>query len=250
LTDHDREVFLSILGNICNKFNWHFHAYCLMSNHYHLLVETPLANISKGMQYLNGIYTQSFNRMHHRVGHVFQGRFKAILVEKESYLLELSRYIVLNPVRAHMVSCVDEWPWSSYLATAGLALAPTWLNTDWILSIFGDCKLLAHNRYQKFVNEADLECSPWEDLKQQIYLGSNQFVTKMQSNINPLQDFTDIPSLQYTPVPLSLMDYKQQASSRDEAIRLAYASGSFSMNEVGNYFDLHYSTVSRIINLK
>ena len=98
------------------------------------------------------------------MGHVFQGRFKGILVEKESYLLELSRYIVLNPVRAHMVSCVDEWPWSSYLATVGQVLAPIWLNTDWILSVFGDCKLISRNKYQKFVHEADLGYSPWEDI--------------------------------------------------------------------------------------
>lgn len=124
LSDNDREIFLSILNDVYNKFNWQFHAYCLMSNHYHLLVETPRANLSKGMQYLNGVYTQRFNRIHNRVGHVFQGRFKSILVEKESYLLELARYIVLNPVRAKMVSSVVDWPWSSYLATKGQILAP------------------------------------------------------------------------------------------------------------------------------
>jgi putative transposase len=101
--DTDRSVFLSVLEKTCSTNNWICHAYCLMSNHYHLLIETPDSNLSKGMRQLNGVYTQSYNRIHNRVGHVFQGRFKAIFVEKETYLLELARYIVLNPVRAGMV---------------------------------------------------------------------------------------------------------------------------------------------------
>lgn len=248
LTDDDRDVFLSILNDVYNKFNWQFHAYCLMSNHYHLLVETPQTNLSKGMQYLNGVYTQRFNRIHNRVGHVFQGRFKSILVEKESYLLELARYIVLNPVRANMVLSVSDWPWSSYLATVGQVLTPVWLNIDWILSVFSDCKLTSMNKYQRFVSEAYLDYSPWDELKQQIYLGSEEFVTKAQTNINLLQDFSAIPSSQYMPIVLPLSDYEQRSSSRADALKLAYASGGYTMKELGSYFNLHYSRVSRIIN--
>jgi len=101
--DTDREHFLELLGESCRRFNWICYAYCLMGNHYHLMIETPDANLSKGMRHLNGVYTQAFNRCHRRVGHVFQGRYKAILVEADSYLMELSRYVVLNPVRAGMV---------------------------------------------------------------------------------------------------------------------------------------------------
>ena len=97
LGDEDRKLFLDVLGQVCERFNWATHAWCEMTNHYHLLVETPDGNLSKGMRQLNGVYTQRFNRQHQRVGHVFQGRFKAILVEKDSYLLELARYIILNP---------------------------------------------------------------------------------------------------------------------------------------------------------
>ena len=107
LMDDDRQVFLDILGNTVEKYNWLCHAFCLLDNHYHLLIETPDPNLSLGMRQLNGVYTQTFNRTHDRVGHVFQGRYKAILVEKESHLLELCRYVVLNPVRAKMVSKPD-----------------------------------------------------------------------------------------------------------------------------------------------
>ncbi len=113
LCDADRQQFLNVLEHVCQRYNWVVHAYCLMSNHYHLLIETPDANLSKGMRQLNGLYTQDFNRTHKRVGHVYQGRYKAILVEKQAYLLELARYIVLNPVRAEMVRSAKDWKWSS-----------------------------------------------------------------------------------------------------------------------------------------
>ncbi len=248
LFDTDREVFLSVLNDVYNKFDWHFHAYCLMSNHYHLLVETPRPNISKGMQYLNGVYSQRFNCMHNRVGHVFQGRFKSIIVEKESYLLELARYIILNPVRAHMVSSPAEWIWSSYLATAGQILPPRWLSIDWLLAVYGECKKTSMSQYQKFVNEACLDYSPWDDLKQQIYLGSEQFVTRAQSNINSSQDFSEFPSPQYKSIVSSINEYEQRSVSRDDAIKVAYASGGYNMQDLGNYFGLHYSRISRIIN--
>jgi len=119
LKDSDRTRFLEILGDVVARYGWICHAYCLMNNHYHLLIETPRANLSRGMQFLNGVYTQWFDRQHERVGHLFQGRFKAILVEKESHLLELTRYIVLNPVRAKMVRGVRDRPWSSYRGTSG-----------------------------------------------------------------------------------------------------------------------------------
>jgi REP element-mobilizing transposase RayT len=110
---------LRFLGDVVARYGWICHAYCLMTNHYHLLIETPEANLSRGMHLLNGVYTQWFNRRHRRVGHLLQGRFKAILVEKERHLLELARYIVLNPVRAKMVRSVRDWPWSSYRAMSG-----------------------------------------------------------------------------------------------------------------------------------
>jgi putative transposase len=102
-----------------------------MSNHYHLLMEMPDANLSRGMRQLNGVYTRRFNDLHGPCGHVFQGRCKAIIVQKETYLQELARYIVLNPVRARMVERPQDWPWSSYLATTDHAPCPDWLCRDW-----------------------------------------------------------------------------------------------------------------------
>ena len=136
LTDTDRIAFLDILGQVVERFNWLVHAYCLMDNHYHLLIETPDSNLGQGMRQLNGVYTQTSNRNNHRVGHVFQGRYKAILVQRETYLLELCRYIVLNPVRARMVKNAKAWPWSSYRDTAGFRMPPDWLNTEWLLAAF------------------------------------------------------------------------------------------------------------------
>lgn len=109
LDDGDRQRWLTLLGEVCGRFSWRCHAYCQMTNHYHLVVETPEGNLSQGMRQLNGVYTQLVNRHHRRVGHVFQGRYKAILVEKDSYLLELARYVVLNPVRAGMVTDAGAW---------------------------------------------------------------------------------------------------------------------------------------------
>ena len=116
LDDADRQAWLNVLAQVFKRFNWSVQAYCMMDNHYHLLVQTPDANLSVGMRQLNGVYTQLANRTHGRVGHVFQGRFKAILVDEDNYLLELARYVVLNPVRAGVVQQATDWPWSSYRA--------------------------------------------------------------------------------------------------------------------------------------
>jgi putative transposase len=136
LDDEDRESFVANLGRVAGRFDWRVWAWCLMGNHYHLLVETLKPTLSRGMREVNGVYTQGFNRRHGRVGHVLQGRYKAVVVDKDSYLIELSRYVVLNPVRAGLVADAGDWRWSSYAAVMGKARAPDWLAVDDTLSLF------------------------------------------------------------------------------------------------------------------
>jgi len=243
----DREAFLSILCHVCGTHNWVCHAYCLMDNHYHLLVETPDANLAKGMRQLNGIYTQTFNRTYARVGHVFQGRYKSILVEKDSYLLELSRYIVLNPVRAGMVQSAEDWPWSSYGAMVGQGDGISGLNTKWMLALFGNTKEKAMASYKIFVSEGMEQPSPWLFLRNQIYLGSDEFVEKSQSLINGKEALTEIPSSQRRPPPKTLDEYEASSPDRNSAIVNAYRSGGYTLKTIGQHFGLHYSTVSGII---
>jgi putative transposase len=158
-------MFLAILAWVVERFRWRCHAYCLMSNHIHLLIDTPQPNLSRSMRQLNGVYTQHFNRCHRTVGHLFQGWYKAILVEKERYLLELARYIVLNPVRAKMVKTPDCYPWSSYRPMLGLAPVPPGLATQWVLDQFASTRATARKRYAKFVHDGIRVPSPWDEVK-------------------------------------------------------------------------------------
>ncbi len=172
-SDADRILFLMILAEAAKRFEWIVHVYTLMTNHFHLVIETPEKTLSRGMQWLNGRYARRFNRRHKRKGHLFQGRFHSVLVEKDTHLLELTRYVVLNPVRAGMVERPEEYRWSSYRATAGLEAAPEWLATEWILRQFGSDPGRARAEYAGFVDAGvGIERSPWDELVGQIYLGT------------------------------------------------------------------------------
>jgi len=176
IDDNDRRRFLDLLGKEINQQGWICYAFCLMDNHYHLLIETPEANLIRGMRRLNGVYTQGFNRRRKKAGHVFQGRYKSILVDKENYLLELCRYIVLNPVRAKSVKAPGDWQWSNFRATAGEVTAPKWLAVKDILSLFSGRR----SSYRKFVMEGVGQGAVWEDLTGQVYLGDERFLERMQ----------------------------------------------------------------------
>ena len=248
LEDSDFEIFLNLLNTVCSRYNWVIHAYCLMSNHYHLLVETPDANLSKGMRQLNGVYTQSINRKYNRVGHLLQGRYKAILVDKDAYLLELCRYIVLNPVRVRMVDTPDEWQWSSWHCMVGKQASPNWLATDALLTYFDKKYSVAIAEYIHFVEEG-VNKTIWDDLQHQIYLGDAAFVEKHQLLKELLEgDVSEIPFKQRSLSPLTLKSYQEGSNSRNEAIIRAYQSGGYTMKEIGAYFKVHYSLVSRIIS--
>lgn len=248
----DRKVFLTTLGETVTRFGWRCHAYCLMDNHYHLLVETPEANLSRGMRQLNGVYTQRFNRRHGQVGHTFQGRYKAIAVERESYLLELARYIVLNPVRARMLKHPGRYRWSSYAATVGAVPQPSWLSTDWILGQFARTRSVAQRRYAEFVAQGQNLSSPWTALKGQVLLGSESFVGKMRALLRTKETLREIPRAQrlaHRPELASLFPtrVRRNKRARDVAIRRACLEYRYTMAATAREAGVHYSTVSKVI---
>ena len=245
--DPDRLMFLMTLEQVINQFNWTCYAWCLMDNHYHLLIQTPDGNLSKGMRQLNGVYTQASNRRHRRVGHLFQGRFKAILVDRDTYLLELARYIVLNPVRAGRVENPSDWAWSSYRACMGLEPASPWLAKEGLLAMFAKRRSLAQQRYEQFVSEGIKVNSPWANLKGQLFLGDEQFVTRMQAHIQTGKDDVQIPLAQRRPKPPPLAEIAKQAPGRNAAIVAAHATGAYSYQQIADYFGIHFTTAGRIV---
>ncbi len=245
--DQDRQAFLATLEKIISQFNWICYAWCLMDNHYHLLIQTPDGNLSKGMRQLNGVYTQTSNRRHQRVGHLFQGRFKAILVDSDAYLLELARYVVLNPVRAGMVKKPESWAWSSYRASMGLEPAPAWLAEDGLLAMFAKRRSLAQQRYAQFVAEGINANSPWSNLKGQVFLGDEQFVTRMQKYIQNGKDDVQIPIAQRRPQPPPLEEIEKCSPDRNAAIITAHATGGYSYQQIADYFGVHFTTAGRIV---
>jgi len=249
LDDADRTGFLDVLADVVERFQWICHAYCLMDNHYHLLVETPEANLSRGMRQLNGVYTQAFNRRHGRTGHVLQGRFKAIVVEKEAHLLELARYVVLNPVRTGDVRHPRYWKWSSYRATAGEAPPPGFLTVDWILAQFGRNRQRARLAYRKFVAQGR-GMTVWDDLRGGVLLGSDGFVKSLRPMLREKAKVTAIPKearFVARPTLGSLFKgTKRDKGRRDERIHDAVRRHGYTLREVGEAVGLHESSVSRI----
>jgi REP element-mobilizing transposase RayT len=237
---------LELLGATCDRFGWRCTAYCLMTNHYHLVVETPEPNLSRGMRQLNGVYTQAFNRRHGRGGHLFQGRFKAILVEREPHLLELARYVVLNPVRAGLVDHPRAWHWSSYRETDGTAPAPPWLEVGELLAHFGKSPAEARRAYAAFVQEGLGRPSPWDRLQGQVCLGSESFVAEVRSRLAGEPGLSEVPRAQRRLAQPSL-DWYVEHHPRGEAMARAYLSGAYSQREVAEHFAVHYSTVSRAV---
>jgi len=244
MDDEDREMFLDVLQYAVERFGWQCHAYCLMSNHYHLMVETPKPNLSRGMGLLNGMFTQRFNRKHKRAGHLFQGRFKSIIVDKDAYLLELSRYIVRNPLAANMVKNIGDWTWSSYLATSGLVPIPGFLCVDWLLSQFSDSKVKAQRSYIDFVGQKDSK-SPWLSLNGPDVLGDDQFRGRLQKDIVEIPIGVAKRKAILRHLPLS--EIAQGEKERSKWMREAYCEHGYTMQAIAEFANLHHSTVSKLI---
>lgn len=183
----DREKFCEYLQTATERYQAAVHAFCLMDNHYHLLLETPLGNLPQIMRHINGAYTTYFNVKRARSGHLFQGRYKAILVEKDEYAKALSRYIHLNPVRAEMVASPEDYPWSSYNFYTGKEASPTWLFRDFILGYFGARMSKAQTEYRKFVESllgVEYE-SPLAGVTGSVLLGSEDYLAYIRENCLP-----------------------------------------------------------------
>jgi len=218
-----------------------------MNNHYHLLIETPYANLSRGMRQLNGLYTQRFNRKHQRVGHLFQGRYQAILVDKDNYLLELSRYVALNPVRAKIVKDPKDWEWSAYQATTGHK-GISCLTTDWILFQFGN-KQKASSLYQAFVLSGIKAESPLKAVKGQLFLGQENFIDKIKHLMSVTENLREITKKQRYVTRLSLNEILkyQDKKSRDQAMYEAHQQYGYTLKDIAEYIGVHYTTVSKVI---
>lgn len=244
--DTDRVAWLDIMALVAQRHNCVLHSFCLMSNHFHLMIETVEANLGQVMRQLNGMYSQHFNRRHQTVGHLFQGRYKAILVQKESYLLELSRYIVLNPLRAKMVASLDEWSWSSHRYYIGVAPTPAWLERDWLLCQFGACRTEAISAYQEFVLAGMGKVSPLVETRHQVLLGDDNFVAEHQQ-LQESEELVEIARDERAAVALSLDEYRNRFSDRSEAMARAYLSTAFTMRHIARAFDVSVQTVSRAV---
>jgi len=249
LDEKDFTTFLDVLCQVVKRYHFLLHAYCLMNNHYHLLIETPNANLSRGMRQLNGLYTQRFNKRHQRVGHLLQGRYKAILVDKDHYLLELCRYIVLNPVRAGIVKDPGDWRWSTYRATAGYDPGTPCLNTDWLLYQFSPEQKVASRQYQDFVLSGINTESPLKAIKGQLFLGQDNFLDEIRHLLKDKERLKEIPRKQryVTRPPLSEIFKPKGQRSKDHMMYEAHLQYGYTLKEIAEYVGVHYSTVSRVI---
>jgi hypothetical protein len=222
-----------------------------MDNHYHLMIETPDGNLSLGMRQLNGVYTQARNKRRNKTGHLFQGRYKAILIQKDSHLLEVCRYVVLNPVRAKMVEKPEDWKWSSYLATAGKAPPHSCLTTDWILRQFSRTRAKAAKEYRQFVHWG-IGKTIWNEVKGQTLLGEDDFVDSLSDHLRRHKDIPEIPKCQrYANRPpldkLLSESIIMNKRKRDMKIAEAVEKHGYTQRAIADHLGMHFTYVSQIV---
>jgi REP element-mobilizing transposase RayT len=266
--DTDRWRFLNTIGDLSERFAVDIFAYVLMNNHYHLLLKTRRANLSKAMQWFGTTYTRRFNNRHNRSGHLFQGRFKSIIIENDAYLMQLSCYIHRNPLRAGIVKRLADYRWSSYLAYGYGKSTPAWLSTKLILSQFrhGDEHKQYREKVQKYSKE---EKRLWEDFRHGLFLGSNRFVTRLRKQHMPKKPDKEISAHRQSAASLDpckisdkaarLLDCNveelkklsrvsgSQKEKRDIIFYLIWQAGLLTNEKISAIFDLTYSSVSHSV---
>jgi REP element-mobilizing transposase RayT len=232
----DYESFLDVFAHVVERYGWLCHSYCVLGNHYHLLIETPQPNLPAGMRQLNGVFTQRYNRRRARCGHLFQARYKAILVDAESHLMALLRYIAWNPVRAGLCSEPVGWKWSSYPAMLGLTPCPAFLTASWILGHFGRERAAARERLSRFVEGAAPSLPP---LRAGAYAAGEEF---LRVNLGGLEPIEEVRRQEWQPVRPSLAEI---FASAERPVVLAYREYGYTLREIALHLHCHYSTVSR-----
>jgi REP element-mobilizing transposase RayT len=242
--DHDRRLFLSELVKTAERLDWWLWAYCLMGNHYHLVLETVQPTLARGMRDVNGNYSQAFNRRHDRVGHVFQGRYRSIVLDKEGYLPQVIRYVLMNPVRAGLVDRPDDWYWSSFLPTTGTADVPPRLAVSRVLALFDPDTERAPRTFAGMFS-ADAPSIDWPTpVRNRAAIGSAEFVDQLGVRVpSPSPEVARVERTWK-----SLSSFENDAPTRDDAIRAAYACGAYTLQAIGDHFGLHYTTVSQIVH--
>lgn len=252
----DREKFLGYLQSATERYGAVIHAYCLMSNHYHLILETPQGNLSQIMKHINSAYTTYYNVKRKRAGHLLQGRYKAIVVEADAYATELSRYLHLNPIRAGMVKKPEDYPWMSYRYYIN-DMAPTWLSTSFILSYFGNKEENAKEKYRQFVHEViDSEyASPLQEAVASTILGSSEFVAEIQErHLSNKEADRDLPSLRELVVRPRLDEIAKVVKrvfaddavlEKKASIYMCHRYSGEKLKNIGNFFNLTESGVTR-----
>ena len=259
LNNRDREKYLSYLESAHERYGAMIHAYCLMGNHYHLLLETPRGNLSQILHHINGAYTTYFNIKRERSGHLFQGRFKGILVDKDEYCKELSRYIHLNPVRAGMVKTPLEYPWSSYPYFAGRDHKPNWLTTELVLDDFGGEEKRGFRRYREYVEKGvtnEIE-NPLKGVIASAFLGSKEFINRIREeylekkkidtrNISEIKRIQKWPSLEEIEKTVEKRISREDGLFRKICIYVSHQYSGLGLEEVGRYFGMKAGTISQL----
>lgn len=239
----DGSMLLEALSSVCKRFGWECLCYCFMSDSYHLVVETPEPNLSKGMRQLNGVYTQNYNRRHGVGGHVFQGRYKSILIQKEKYLVPLVKQVFRFPLKAGFVKHPNQFKWSSCKYLYGKEEAPKWINSDWFRDSFTSIKdfeeLLFDEKDEDILNQT----------RKQIYLGDDDFIADVQSHLNEDQKSEEVPRKQLArPLSKTYSEILKDCEDENMAIARTYLTGNYTLKDIGDYLDIHYSGVSKIVS--
>lgn len=251
LAEQDYKIFLQTLAGVIKRYNWICYAYCLMPNHYHLLIKTLDPNLSIGMRQLNGNYTQSFNIKHKRVGHLFQGRYKAILVEDENYLYQLIRYIVLNPIRAKLVKTLLSWQWSSHKEMVKNSAPSKYFSKKEVLLLFDKNHNKAKQIYTDYIKAKIEDEKVWEDIKGGFVLGSYEFLQSIKSHLGKNKKLIEFPKRERFANRPSLnelfADGEKSKKQRNSIIHKAFIDYGYTLTEIGKRLNIHYTSISKIV---